>query len=117
MFLFGLRVQLSIGSRFKELDRKGRGIATPTAMTDEAQKVHNSFLWVGEEAIAYAADGLQVDGGCGVVFDVSAETDDEVVDGAGVGVLVEIPDVVEDGFAGDRAAGAADEVTEKFSFH
>jgi hypothetical protein len=38
LFLFGLRVQLSIGSRFKELDRKGRGIATPTAMTDEAQR-------------------------------------------------------------------------------
>ena len=101
---------MSIGSRFKELDRKGRGIATPTAMTDEAQKVHNSFLWVGEEAIAYAADGLQVDGGCGVVFDVSAETDDEVVDGAGVGVLVDSPDLFEDLLAGDDLAFAFGEV-------
>ena len=52
---------------------------------------------VGEEAVADAADGGEVGGVGGVVLDVAAEADDEVVDGAGVGVGVEAPDLLEDG--------------------
>ena len=53
----------------------------------------------------------------GVFFDVAAEADDEVVYGAGVGVFVEAPDVFEDGFAGDGAAFATDQVAQKLGFH
>ena len=51
---------------------------------------------VGEEAVADAADGGEVLGVGGVVLDVAAEADDEVVDGAGVGVGVDAPDLLED---------------------
>ena len=44
------------------------------------------------EAVAYAADGEEVAGGGGVVFEVTAEADDEVVDGAGVGVFMHASD-------------------------
>src|SRR5271156_1050424 len=53
----------------------------------------------------------------GVFFDVAAEADDEIVYGAGVGVFVQAPDVFENGFAGDGAAFAADQVTQEFGFH
>ena len=38
--------------------------------------------------------GGEVGGVGGVVFDVAAEADDEVVDGAGVGVGVDAPDLL-----------------------
>ena len=53
----------------------------------------------------------------GVVFDVSAESDDEVVDGAGVGVFVDVPDLFEDLFAGDDLAFAVCEVAEEVGLH
>jgi len=71
------------------------------------------ILRVGEEAVAYASYGEEVLGGGGVVFDVTAETDDEVVDGAGVGVFVDAPDLLEDLFAGDDLTVAVGEVAEE----
>ena len=53
----------------------------------------------------------------GVVFDVAAEADDEVVDGAGVGVFVDAPDLFEDVLAGDDLAFAVGEVAEEVGFH
>lgn len=67
---------------------------------------------VGEEAVADAADGEQVGGFGGVVFDITAQADDEVVDGAGVGVLVDAPDVFEDGGSRDDLAFAIGEIAE-----
>src|SRR5260370_3841608 len=72
---------------------------------------------VGEETVADAADGDQVLGVGGVVFDVTAEADDEVVDGAGVGVFVDAPDLFEDLLAGDDLAFAFGEVAEEVGFH
>jgi len=72
---------------------------------------------VGEEAVADAADGGEVDGVGGVVFDVAAKTDDEVVDGSGIGVLVDSPDLFEDGFAGDDLVGAVGKVAEEVGLH
>ena len=72
---------------------------------------------MGEEAVADAADGGEVAGVGGVVLDVAAEADDEVVDGAGVGVFVDAPDVFEDLLAGDDLAVAVGEVAEEVGFH
>src|SRR5208283_4247106 len=72
---------------------------------------------VGEEAVADAADGGEVGGDGGVVLDVAAEADDEVVDGAGVGVFADAPDVFEDLLAGDDLAGAEGEVAEEVGLH
>ena len=51
---------------------------------------------VGEEAVAYAADGDEVLGVGGAVFDVAAEADGEVVEGAGVCVVVDAPALLKD---------------------
>src|ERR1700728_3347868 len=53
----------------------------------------------------------------GVFFDVAAEADDEVVDGARVGVFMQAPDVFEDGLARDGAAFAANQVAQQLGFH
>ena len=52
-----------------------------------------------------------------IALDVAAKANDEVVDGARVGVFVEIPDILQDRFARDGFAGIADEIAEKFGFH
>jgi len=72
---------------------------------------------VGEKAVSDASDGGEVGRVGGVVFDVAAEADDEVVDGAGVSVFVDAPDVFEDGFARDDLAGAVGEVAEEVCLH
>ena len=74
-------------------------------------------LGLGEEAVADAANGDEVLGVGGVVFDVAAEADDEVVDGAGVGILVDAPDLFEDLLAGDDLAFAFGEVAEEVGLH
>jgi len=56
-------------------------------------------------------------GGGGVVFDVAAKADDEVVDGAGVGVFVDAPNLFEDLLARDDLALAVGEVAEEVGFH
>ena len=58
-----------------------------------------------------------MDGVGGIGFEVAAEADDEVVDGAGVGVFADVPDVFEDFFAGDNFIGAIDQVAEEVGFH
>ena len=58
-----------------------------------------------------------MDGIGGVVLDVAAEADDEVVNGSGVGVLADAPDVFEDLLAGDDLAGAEGEVAEEIGLH
>src|ERR1039458_3824656 len=70
-----------------------------------------------EETVGDAADGGEVDGVGGVVLDVAAEADDEVVDGAGVGVFADVPDLFEEGFAGDDLAGAVGEEAEEVGLH
>jgi hypothetical protein len=74
-------------------------------------------LGIGEEAVAYPTHGDEVLRVGGVVFDVAAESDDEVVDGAGVGVFVDVPDLFEDLFAGDDLTFAVCEVAEEVGLH
>src|SRR5215469_4885361 len=72
---------------------------------------------IRDETVANAADGDEVLRVGGVVFDVAAEADDEVVDGAGVGVFVDTPDLLEDLFAGDDLAFTVGEVTKEIGLH
>jgi len=75
------------------------------------------MLGVGDEAVADAADGCEMLRVGGVVFDIAAEADDEVVDGAGVGVFVDAPDLFENVFAGNDFTFAVGEVAEEVGFH
>ena len=52
-----------------------------------------------------------------IVFDIAAQTDDEVVDGACVGILVHAPDLLQDVLARDNLAGMHGEVAKKIGFH
>src|SRR5450432_2166875 len=88
-----------------------------SAAATTAGRGRDSGFGVGDELVAEATDGDQVARFGGVGLDVAAEADYEIVDGAGVGVFAEVPDVVENGFAGYGFAGAADQVTEEFGFH
>ncbi len=53
-------------------------------------------LGIWAKSVPHASHGDEVLGVGGVVFDVAAEADDEVVDGTGVGVFVDAPDLLED---------------------
>ena len=75
------------------------------------------FFRIEHELVAEAAHGEQVTRFGGVALDVAAEANDEIVDGARVGVFVEIPDVMQNCLARDGFAGAADEVAKEFGFH
>ena len=53
------------------------------------------FIGLWNEAIAYAADRQQMSWLSGIVFNVTPQANDEIVDGAGVCVLVQIPHLLE----------------------
>src|ERR1044071_3019288 len=71
----------------------------------------------GDEAVADAADGEEVARARGLVLDVLAQTHDEVVDGARVGVVPQAPDLFEQGLARDDLARAADEGAQQVGLH
>jgi hypothetical protein len=72
---------------------------------------------VSHKTIADATDCDEVVGAGRVVLDVAAEANDEVVDGAGVGIFVDTPDSFEDVFAGDDLAFVIGEVAEEIGLH
>ena len=53
----------------------------------------------------------------GVALDVTAEADDEIVDRAGIGILVKVPDVVQDGLSRHGVAAVPNKVAKEFGFH
>ena len=69
------------------------------------------------KAIADAADGLDNLRVVWLVLEVFAEADDEVVDRAGVGVFLQVPDLFEDGLSRDGPAFVFDEVLQEFCLH
>ena len=79
--------------------------------------VYSTGSGVGEEAVADAADGKQVLRVGGVILDVAAKADDEVVDGAGVRVLMDMPDLLEDGGPRDYLAFALGQKAEQVGLH
>src|ERR1700687_863222 len=71
----------------------------------------------GNELVAEAPDGYQVAGFGRFFFDIPAQTHDEIVDGARVRILVQIPDVLKDRFSGNRMAGVLDQIAKQLRFH
>src|SRR6185436_6530946 len=69
------------------------------------------------ESIAETANGEQVAGPRGVVFEVTPEANDEIVDRSCVRSLVEPPDFVEHHLAGYRLALVLDQESENVGFH
>src|SRR5690348_16657668 len=70
-----------------------------------------------DEAVADASHREHVTGLGGLGLDVLAQPDDEVVDGARVGVLAEAPDVLEHRLAGYRTPLVVDEIAEQVGLH
>src|SRR5262249_31631108 len=74
-------------------------------------------LRIGDELVAEAANSQEMTRFGGLALNVAAEADDEIVDGACVRVLTEIPDVLQDRFAGDGTTGIADQIAEQLRLH
>ena len=116
--LWGLARAARWGSRRRgeESTREGLSCTLGRCLLDHGSQRGRGY-GLGEEAVADAADGEEVAGGGGVVFEVAAKADDEVVDGAGVGVFMHAPDFFEEVFAGDDLVGAVGEVAEEVGLH
>src|SRR4029453_18576435 len=72
---------------------------------------------VSHESIADPADGLQVAGTGGVVPAITSKTHDEVVDGAGIGIVPDAPPSFQNFLAWHRTALMLHEVAQQCRFH
>ena len=70
-----------------------------------------------EKTIADAANGLQKHRLGGIVFNVTAQADHEVVDGTRVGVLAHSPYLLQQLLAGDDASLVEHQVAEQIALH
>ena len=71
----------------------------------------------GKEAIADTTHRLQKDRLGGIVFNITAQADHKVVDGARIGVLVDPPDLLQQLLAGDDAALVEDKIAQQVGLH
>ena len=76
-----------------------------------------TLLRFRHEAIADAAHGEQMARRRGIVFNIAPQANDEIVDGAGVSVLVQSPHFFENRFAGHDPPLVSDEMAQQFRFH
>src|SRR5579862_2233262 len=97
--------------------RLGAGASQRRSRSDWSWRLFLMFGGFRVELVAEATNGEEITRLGGLGFDVAAEAHNEVVNGAGVGVFEEVPDILKNGFAGDGFAAIADEVAEKFAFH
>src|SRR5512141_2682181 len=70
-----------------------------------------------DKAIADPANREQMSRFRGIVFNIAAQANDEIVDGASIGVFVQSPHFFKNRFAGDDPSLIANEVSEQFRFH
>jgi hypothetical protein len=54
---------------------------------------------------------------CGIGLDISPEPHHEIIDGPRIGIFVESPNILENGFARNGATLAANQMAEQFRFH
>ena len=71
----------------------------------------------GQETIADAAHGLKKNRLSGIVFNVTAQANHEVVDGARIRILVHSPDLFQQLLARDDAPLVQHQVTKQIAFH
>ena len=88
--LCGLAVRAQLLARLKN-----------AALRDDGIRCLAFDFW--NESVAYATHRQQMLGLGRIAFDVAAQAYDEIIDGAGVGILVQTPDVFEDRFARNNA--------------
>src|SRR5690242_21871882 len=65
---------------------------------------------LGNEPVSHAADGQQMTWCGGIVLDVTPQADDKIIDGPGVGVLMQSPYFLEYRLAGDHSPLVLDEM-------
>src|SRR5215813_13385142 len=75
------------------------------------------LLAIRFESVSDSANCEQMPGARRIVFDITAQADDEVVNGAGVSVFAEAPDLIENWFSRDDPAAIANQMTKEFGFH
>ncbi len=71
----------------------------------------------GQKAITDTTHGLQKDRLGGIVFNISAQADHKVVDGACIGVLVDPPNLLQQFLARDDAALVEDKIAQQVGLH
>ena len=75
------------------------------------------YFGVRDELVADAADGQQVARACGFLLDVLPQARDEVIDGARVGVLAQVPHVFEHALARHGLAFVLHEIAQQVGLH
>ena len=55
--------------------------------------------------------------GLAALFDISAQTHDEIINGARVGIFVQVPDIFQDGFSRNGMADILDQIAKQLRFH
>src|SRR5271165_3756030 len=73
--------------------------------------------WLGEKSVADSSHGQKMLRLRRVLLNIFTQAHDEVIDGAGVGVFVQAPDILENRLARHDAAVVADEMPKQLRFH
>src|ERR1700735_3564496 len=89
----------------------------PSAAGNDPKVIGPRPGYSGQKTIADAADGLQKDRLGGIVFNVTAQADHEVVDGTRVGVLAHSPYLLQQLLAGDDASLVEHQIAEQIALH
>ena len=81
------------------------------------QAINPSRSHAGQKTIADAAHSLEKNRLGGIVFNVTAQTNYEVVDGARIRILVHPPDLFQQLLAGDDSSLVEHQVAKQIAFH
>src|SRR5947209_15146477 len=73
--------------------------------------------WFSHKLVSQAAHREQVFWFRRLVFYIAAQPDNEIVDGAGVCILVQVPDIFKNGLTRYRAAAVANQIPQQLQFH
>src|ERR1700743_1605254 len=77
----------------------------------------DELLWFDDKLISQAAYCKQMFWLGGIFLNIAAQTHDEVIDRARVGIFFQVPDPVQYFFAGDGTPAVANEITKQIGFH
>src|SRR5262249_51843453 len=87
-------------------------------LRERSRIIHGpSILRLGLETIPYAANGAQVTRLRWLLLNVAAQPDDEVIDGARIGILPHAPNLLQHGFPRNSLAFVANQVAKEVRLH